>query len=165
MKIKSKSLKLFFLSLFLCIACFGQQLDFQTIQSLFTLDSGQFQIKCTEKGFILDSIKNEKFNTEYFFTYKNDNKIKTSMRYSSNDNPNSNLFQYIFQSKIEYEDFIKQMTDKGFEDSDPIKQNKFGGQFVQRLYTKGNITVSLGTFKERREFKCYVLTYFQKQKK
>ncbi len=69
------------------------------------------------------------------------------------------------QTREEYEDFIKQMTDKGFEDSDPIKQNKFGGQFVQRLYTKGNITVSLGTFKERREFKCYVLTYFQKQKK
>lgn len=86
------------------------------------------------------------------------------MEYTTQDNPNSNSFQYVFQSELEYRDFIKQMTENGYRYTDPVKQDKFDGQFVQSLYIKGNNTISLGVFKVKKRFQSYILTYFQKPK-
>lgn len=87
------------------------------------------------------------------------------MMYTTKDNPNSNSFQYVFQSELDYKDFIKQMTENDFKYTDPVKQDHFGGQFVQSLYIKGNETVSLGIFKVKKRFGYYLLTYFQNPKK
>ena len=137
MQTHSKSYKLFFLSLFLNSICIGQSLDFQTIQSFFSLDSNLIQTKCAEKGFVLDSIKNGKFQTIYFFSHKDNKKIKAS---------------------------ITKMAENDFRSTDPVKQDKFGGQFVQSLYIKSNKTISLGVFKMKKRFEYYLLTYFQNPK-
>ena len=160
-----KTYKLFFLALFLSNICIGQSLDFKTIESLFVLDSGLIQTKCADKGFVLDSITNERFWTVYYFTNRSNKKITVNMTYITKDNPNSNLFQYIFQSEFEYKDFIEQMTENGFTSTDLAKQDKFGGQFVQSLHHKKNVTVSLGVFKVKKKFHSYILTYFLNAKK
>jgi len=165
MQTHSKSYKLLFLSLFLNSICIGQSLDFKTIQSFFSLDSNLIQTKCAEKGFILDSIENGKYQTIYFFTQKNNKKIKVRINYTTKDNPSSNLFQYTFQSELEYKDFIEEMTENGFTSTELAKQDKFGGQFFQSLYHKKNITVSLGVFKVKKKFQSYILTYFLNAKK
>ncbi len=86
------------------------------------------------------------------------------MCYTTKDNPSSNSFQYLFQNDSEYKGFITKMAENDFRSTDPVKQDKFGGQFVQSLYIKSNKTISLGVFKMKKRFEYYLLTYFQNPK-